>query len=124
VDADDLGTRIKRARERARPRMKQEDLAAAVGVDRKTVDNWENARSRPKSSLGALEEVLGKWGFRADGGAGHDEPPAGARAVVLQIKEVLDSRFSDSTKIQMIRDVIERDFGPESESDPQHQAAG
>ncbi|WP_242892657.1 helix-turn-helix domain-containing protein [Actinomadura litoris] len=52
-----LGTRIKRARERKR--MTQEDLASQLGVHRRTVDNWENGRSAPKNRLGALEEVLG-----------------------------------------------------------------
>lgn len=52
-----LGTRIKRARERRR--WTQQELADRLGVDRKTVDNWENGRTTPRSSLGALEEVLG-----------------------------------------------------------------
>jgi transcriptional regulator with XRE-family HTH domain len=52
-----LGTRIKRARERKR--WTQQQLAKAIGVDRKSVDNWENDRTQPRSSLGALEEVLG-----------------------------------------------------------------
>ncbi len=52
------------------------------------------------------------------------EPPAGARAVVEQIIEILSSRFSDSTKIGMIRDVIERDFGSAGESDVHQRATG
>src|SRR5215472_6703963 len=52
-----IGTSIRRARERKR--WTQRQLAEAVGVDRKTVDNWENGRSRPRSSVGALERVLG-----------------------------------------------------------------
>lgn len=52
-----IGTSIKRARERKR--WTQRQLAAALGVDRKTVDNWENGRTSPRSSIGALEEVLG-----------------------------------------------------------------
>ena len=52
-----LATRIKRARERLR--WSQQQLADAVGVNRKTVDNWENARNSPRSSIGALEAVLG-----------------------------------------------------------------
>ncbi len=52
-----LGTRIKRAREQKR--WTQQQLAAALGVDRKTVDNWENGRTRPRSAIGALEAVLG-----------------------------------------------------------------
>jgi transcriptional regulator with XRE-family HTH domain len=52
-----LGTRIKRARERKR--WTQQQLADALKVDRKTIDNWENGRSTPRSSIGALEDVLG-----------------------------------------------------------------
>lgn len=52
-----LGTRIKRARERKR--WTQKRLADALEVDRKTVDNWENGRTSPRSSIGAIEDVLG-----------------------------------------------------------------
>jgi transcriptional regulator with XRE-family HTH domain len=52
-----LATRIKRARERMR--WSQQELADRIGVNRKTVDNWENGRNSPRSSLGALEAVLG-----------------------------------------------------------------
>ena len=52
-----LGTRIKRARERKR--WSQRELAGRVGVDRKTIDNWENGRTTPRSSIGALGEVPG-----------------------------------------------------------------
>ena len=51
-----IGTRIKRARERKRWTQKQ--LAGKVSVSQKTIDNWENGRTEPKSSIGALEEVL------------------------------------------------------------------
>jgi transcriptional regulator with XRE-family HTH domain len=51
-----IGTRIKRARERKRWTQKQ--LAELIGVSQKTIDNWENGRTEPKSSIGALEEVL------------------------------------------------------------------
>jgi transcriptional regulator with XRE-family HTH domain len=52
-----IGTRIKRARERKR--WTQRHLAELIGVSQKTIDNWENGRTEPKSSIGALEEVLG-----------------------------------------------------------------
>jgi transcriptional regulator with XRE-family HTH domain len=52
-----IGTRIKRARERKR--WTQKRLAGLVGVSQKTIDNWENGRTEPRSSIGALEEVLG-----------------------------------------------------------------
>jgi transcriptional regulator with XRE-family HTH domain len=52
-----LGTKIKRARERKR--WTQQELADRIEVDRKTIDNWENGRTSPRSSIGALEDVLG-----------------------------------------------------------------
>jgi transcriptional regulator with XRE-family HTH domain len=51
-----LGPAIKRARERSK--MTQRELADQVGVNVKTVDNWENGRTHPKNRLGALEEAL------------------------------------------------------------------
>lgn len=54
--ATDLGTTIKRARERKR--WTQQQLADAVGVSQKTIDNWENSRTAPRSSLGAIEQAL------------------------------------------------------------------
>lgn len=52
-----VGTMIKRARERKR--WTQRQLADAVGVNVKSVDNWEAGRTSPRNRLGALEEVLG-----------------------------------------------------------------
>lgn len=102
-----LGGRVKRARERAR--LTQRELAQAVGVDRKTVGNWEAGVSSPRSSLGRLESVLGAYGFVAEG-----EPPPAARAdaVVRMVIEVLDSAFSPAVQVQMIRDIIEREYAP------------
>src|ERR1044071_6878196 len=54
--ATEIGTRIKRAREHKR--WTQRQLADALQVNVKTVDNWENGRTSPRSSIGALEEVL------------------------------------------------------------------
>jgi transcriptional regulator with XRE-family HTH domain len=55
--ASSLGTAIKRARERRR--WTQRDLADKLGVDIKSVSNWETGRTSPKNSIGALEDVLG-----------------------------------------------------------------
>ena len=54
---NDLGTRIRRARERKR--WSQAQLAAAIGVGTRTVGAWERGESEPRNSLGALEELLG-----------------------------------------------------------------
>ena len=51
-----LGTRIRRARERAR--WTQQRLADELGVSVRTVNDWENDRSYPRSSIGAIEDVL------------------------------------------------------------------
>ena len=55
--ATEIGTRIRRARERLR--WSQQRLADEIGVDRKTVGNWESGRSSPRSAIGALEQILG-----------------------------------------------------------------
>ena len=46
------GTQLKRARERRH--LTQQELADRLGVDRKTIDNWENNRTYPRSRLGAI----------------------------------------------------------------------
>ena len=56
ISPESLGASIKRARERRG--WIQQQLADAVGVDRKTVDNWENGRTSPRNKLGKIEEVL------------------------------------------------------------------
>ena len=76
--ATDIGTRIKRARERKR--WSQQRLADALQVDRKTIDNWENGRTRPRSSVGALEDVLGT--SLSEPEPEPDIAPAVARAIV------------------------------------------
>jgi transcriptional regulator with XRE-family HTH domain len=106
MDGHELGKRVKRARERAG--LTQRQLAEAVGVDRKTVGNWEAGLSSPRSSLGRLEAVLGAHGFTVDDGP---PPPAtSADAVVHMIIEVLRSSFSPSVQVQMIKDIIDREY--------------
>ena len=56
-DPGRIGMAIRRARERKR--MRQQDLADAIGVSRNAVDAWENGRAYPRRSMGAIEEVLG-----------------------------------------------------------------
>lgn len=75
-----LATRIKRARERLR--LSQQALATAIGVSQKTIDNWENARTSPRSSIGALEHVLGVPLTEEDTGAA---PPIDPR-----VQQILD----------------------------------
>lgn len=111
MDGAALGRRIRRARERAR--LTQLQLAQAVGVDRKTVGNWESGLSSPRSSLGRLEAVLGPHGFVAGdeiAPAVAEPPVVGADAVIRMIVEVLDSAFSPAVQVQMIRDIIAREY--------------
>lgn len=51
-----MGATIRRARERMR--WTQQQLADAIGVAVRTVNDWENDRSYPRNSIGALEDVL------------------------------------------------------------------
>jgi transcriptional regulator with XRE-family HTH domain len=39
--------------------MTQQQLGDTIGVSQKTIDSWEHDRHYPKSSIGALEAVLG-----------------------------------------------------------------
>jgi transcriptional regulator with XRE-family HTH domain len=55
--AGEIGTQIRRAREIRR--WKQRDLAEALGVGLRTVGSWERGEAVPRSSIGALEAVLG-----------------------------------------------------------------
>lgn len=48
-----LRVQIRDARERRH--MTQQQLADVLGVDRKTVDNWENGRTSPRNRMGALK---------------------------------------------------------------------
>ena len=52
-----IGARIKKRRQVLG--MKQHELAAAVGVDRSAVSNWERGRHFPLRYQGKVEDVLG-----------------------------------------------------------------
>jgi len=54
--ADQLGDRIRSARERKG--MTQQQLADALGVARETVGNWETGVSTPRNAMGRLRDVL------------------------------------------------------------------
>jgi transcriptional regulator with XRE-family HTH domain len=54
---DDLGIRIRRARERLD--MSQAGLAAAVNRSVRAVGSWERGEAVPRNVIGALELVLG-----------------------------------------------------------------
>src|SRR5262245_19718037 len=61
ADAD-LGRRIRRARETKRLHGEpwtQEHLAGLLGVSVRSIGRWEREGTVPRSSIGALEQVLG-----------------------------------------------------------------
>jgi transcriptional regulator with XRE-family HTH domain len=88
-----IGRRIKRARERLR--MTQVQLADSIDVTQKTIDNWEHDRSYPKSSIGALEDVLG---VRLDEDAGDGR----ARTVSPDLRKLVAEHAGDDPKIQRL----------------------
>lgn len=55
--SNELGRRIKAARERKR--WTQADLGREVGVGLKTVGNWERGATVPRNRMGRLVELLG-----------------------------------------------------------------
>jgi transcriptional regulator with XRE-family HTH domain len=80
-----LGTSIARAR--GRKHWTQQQLANAIGVDRKTIDNWENGRTIPhRHRIGALEEALGPLG----GEAPHRDPRAEMLEAVARLRAEAD----------------------------------
>lgn len=83
-----IGTSVKRARERKR--WTQRELAAALGVNIKTVDNWENGRTSPRNSIGALEEVLGVSLSGESPGAPEIAPQDEWEAAVLADRDLPD----------------------------------
>lgn len=86
-----LGTRIRRARERAR--LSQKELATAVGASARAVGDWENDRRKPRNRLGALEEVLG---VRLDGEPDPTLPtPEEMERLREHIRKVLGDRAPD-----------------------------
>ena len=56
LTASELGTRIRRARERKR--WTQQQLADALGVSVRAIGNWERDEAVPRNTIGALEELL------------------------------------------------------------------
>jgi len=106
-----IGRRIKRARERRR--ISQAQLGAALGVSQKTIDNWENDRTYPKSSIGALEDFFG-----IDLSAEERKRPR----IPARILEAVTSEIADPAEraemLRAIEEVLSRraaDEGPDVE---------
>lgn len=103
--ATEIGTRIKRAREKKR--WSQQRLADVLEVDRKTVDNWENGRTRPRSSIGALEDAL-------EVDLTGEPPPEAPDAVPATVKAEIRAAYRDDPAkaeriIAVIRQQLEDD---------------
>lgn len=97
-----IGTAIRRARERKR--WTQRQLADALGVNVKSVDNWENGRTSPRSSIGAIEVALG-----ISLGAQSPAPPGPLDDLLPPHDDWEATVFSDSDLPDHIkRDLIQR----------------
>lgn len=60
IDVTVIATRLKKAREHARPRLSQEAAAAKIGVSASTLQKWEQGvNSPPAVHLGALARLYG-----------------------------------------------------------------
>lgn len=72
MSPEDFGVRLKAARHDRR--LSQLQLSRVLGVDRKTVDNWENGRARPSPlNEKLIRDVLGV--STDDDSTGSDLPP-------------------------------------------------
>lgn len=71
---------------RARRGLKQRDIAAALGIDRKQLSKWENERTEP--DMRSLCLLADYYGVSIDYIVGHVTPLQGIDA---RIKKLLDS---------------------------------
>jgi transcriptional regulator with XRE-family HTH domain len=89
----DLGTRIRRARERKR--WSQVQLAAALGVGTRSVGRWERGEAIPRSSLGALEAALTPY-FTVNGGTPEPPPDPDDREMYFRLMQVKDMTHDEA----------------------------
>lgn len=89
MNDEELGRRIKVARQRKG--WSQEELGALVGVNQRTIGNWERGNHRPQGALPKLEDVL-----RIDLSTG--EPRGGDPVKVA----ILDSALSESAQYELL----------------------
>jgi transcriptional regulator with XRE-family HTH domain len=107
-----LGTRIRRARERAR--LSQEELAKAVSASPRAVGDWENDRRKPRNRLGALEDVLG---VRLDSAPEPEPavPKSLERAIMQEDGLTPDER---QAVLDAVRETLATERGPSGPSGP------
>lgn len=77
--------------------MRQEDLAAAVGVSKSSVANWESGKHFPKRKLGAVEAALG---VRLDDEPEPDVLPEGLR-------DAIRDTIPDAQRAALVEQVVE-----------------
>ena len=101
----ELATRLKDARERIR--YTQREVADALEVDRKTVDNWENGRTVPRNSMGALKVFYASFGIDITDDGIQGLPPLVAEnrdnPEVMAIWEIPDEKISTGARLVLIR---------------------
>lgn len=107
-----LGRRIQRLREARH--LTQQQLADLVGVDRRSVVNWESDKSRPRSRMGALQEVFGISIIEPD-----DIAPD---AIVTAIEHSQLSRADRAELLSAYYRILDRDDRGDSSSESQRHA--
>jgi transcriptional regulator with XRE-family HTH domain len=118
-DPPTLGTRIRRARERAR--LSQEDLAKAVGASVRAVGDWENDRRRPRNRLSVLEDVLG---VSLDAGPPEPEALAAIRREFPSVHAAIRREFpGDPATQERVAEAIAREMRGEPQPPPTSPAA-
>lgn len=96
--ANELGQRIRRARERKG--WTQQQLAVAVGVGARTVGGWERGETVPLNRMARLEDVLG-----ADVNPENDHRQvhvSEGRGVPAEI-DLMFAHFGDLSQMELLR---------------------
>lgn len=101
AESTPIGTRI--ARRRQVLGMRQEDLAARVGVSRAAVANWESGKHFPQRKLGAVEEALG-ISLDSPAGPEPDIMPEGLREAIREELSPEEARRVEAAVEAALRD--------------------
>jgi transcriptional regulator with XRE-family HTH domain len=110
-----IGLKIKRARERLL--MTQAELGTRVRKSQKTIDNWEHNRSYPKSSIGALEDVLGV--SLSEPAPEQEVPPDMMAAIRREVPPEDQERVIEAVRRELNPP---REYGAADGSAPRHEA--
>lgn len=95
IMSNELGRRIRAARERKG--WTQQQLALAVGVGARTVGGWERGETVPLNRMGKLDEVLGP-------GIDADPTPRVSRGTGMPPEvEVMFAHFDNLSQIELFR---------------------